>query len=81
MSVFFFWVHGEWIVARNKQIGREPLRSGSRPIYLFRATIHSPWTQKKKTLIPYIYNASNEGPFLKFSEKNYKFKIPTVTRS
>ena len=22
----FFWVHGEWIVARNKQIAREPLR-------------------------------------------------------
>ena len=40
---------------------------------------HEP--RKKKTLIPYIYNASNQGPFLKFSEKNYKFKIPTVTGS
>ena len=27
----FFWVHGVWIVARNKQINREPLR-GSRDI-------------------------------------------------
>ena len=25
--VSFFWVHGVWIVARNKQITREPLRS------------------------------------------------------
>ena len=40
-----------------------------------------PMNPEKKTLIPYIYNASNEGPFLKFSEKNYKFKIPTVTGS
>ena len=29
----FFWVHGEWIVARNKQIGREPLR-GSRDLFV-----------------------------------------------
>ena len=29
----FFWVHGEWIVARDK---------------LFRAMIHFPWTQKKR---------------------------------
>ena len=40
-----------------------------------------PMNPEKKTLIPYIYNDSNEGPFLKFSEKNYKFKIPTVTGS
>ena len=40
-----------------------------------------PHEPRKKTLIPYIYNASNQGPFLKFSEKNYKFKIPTVTGS
>ena len=26
----FFWVHGEWIVARNKQIAREPLRGSRR---------------------------------------------------
>ena len=40
-----------------------------------------PHEPRKKKLIPYIYNASNEGPFLKFSEKDYKFKIPTVTGS
>ena len=33
------------------------------------------------SLIPYIYNVSNQGPFLKFLEKSYKFKIPTVTGS
>ena len=38
----FFWVHGEWIVARNKQMVRV------HAIYLSRATIHSPWTQKKR---------------------------------
>ena len=40
-----------------------------------------PMNPEKKTLIPYIYNASNQGPFLNYSEKNYKFKIPTVTGS
>ena len=39
---------------RRANESREP-RSG----YLFRAPIHSPWTQKK-TL---IYNASNKDPF------------------
>ena len=29
-------------------------------ICLFRTAIHIPWTEKKKTLIPYIYNASNK---------------------
>ena len=42
----FFWVHGVWIVARNKQITREPLRGST--ICLSRATIHIPWTQKKR---------------------------------
>ena len=86
--VSFFWVHGEWIVARDyggwfvpfrlfvmapslcrREItkrrngtnqppygtnkSREP-RSGSRPICLFRATIHSPWTQKKDTHSLYL---------------------------
>ena len=37
----FFWVHGEWIVARNKQIAREPLRYELRFI--------PPWTQEKGT--------------------------------
>ena len=29
----FVWIHGEWIVARNKQIVREPLR-GSRDLFV-----------------------------------------------
>ena len=88
----FFWVHGEWIVARNKQIGREPrivardkqiawtAKRFSAELFVPRYDSF-PMNPEKKTLIPYIYNASNQGPFLKFSEKNYKFKIPTVTGS
>ena len=38
-----------------------------------------PHEPRKKTLIPYIYNASNKDPFLKFSEKSYRIKIYTVT--
>ena len=51
MSVLFFWVHGEWIVARNKQIEREPLR-GSRDLFVPRYRNDSfPMNQEKKTLI------------------------------
>ena len=74
----FFWVHGEWIVARDKQIkSREP-RSGSRSICLFRATIHSPWTQKKDTHSLYL-QCFQLRSFLKLSKKSYKFKISAVT--
>ena len=38
-----------------------------------------PHEPRKKTLISYIYNASNKDPFLKFSVKSYKIKISTVT--
>ena len=48
--VSFFWVHGEWIVARNKQIGREPLR-GSRDLFVPRYDSF-PMNPEKKTLIP-----------------------------
>ena len=41
---------GVWIVARDKQITREPLR-GSRDLFV-RATIHTPMNPEKKTLIP-----------------------------
>ena len=75
----FFWVHGEWIVARDKQIAWTAKRF-SADVFVPRYDSF-PMNPEKKTLIPYIYNASNEGPFLKFSEKNYKFKIPTVTGS
>ena len=75
----FFWVHGEWIVARDKQIAWTAKRFSAD---LFVPRYDSfPMNPEKKTLIPYIYNASNQGPFQKFSEKNYKFKIPTVTGS
>ena len=77
--VSFFWVHGEWIVARDKQIAWTARRFSAD---LFVPRYDSfPMNPEKKTLIPYIYNASNQGPFLNLSEKNYKFKIPTVTGS
>ena len=46
----FVWVHGEWIVARNKQIVREPLR-GSRDLFVPRYDSF-PMNPDKKTLIP-----------------------------
>ena len=76
MSVFFFWVHGEWIVARDKQIMWTAKRFSCD---LFVPRYDSfPINPEKKTLIPYIYNASNKDPFLKFSEKSYEIKISTV---
>ena len=56
----FFWVHGEWIVARDKQIAWTAKRfSGD----LFVPRYDSfPMNTEKKTLIPYIYNASNKDP-------------------
>ena len=55
--VSFFWVHGEWIVVRDKQIAWTAKRfSGD----LFVPRYDSfPMNPEKKTLIPYIYNASN----------------------
>ena len=60
MSVFLFLVHGEWIVARDKQIAWTA-NSGD----LFVPRYHSfPMNQpKKKTIIPYIYNVSNKDSF------------------
>ena len=46
----FFCVHGEWIVARNKQIDREPLR-GSRDLFVPRYDSF-PMNLEKNTLIP-----------------------------
>ena len=46
----FVWIHGEWIVARNKQIVREPLR-GSRDLFVPRYDSF-PMNPDKKTLIP-----------------------------
>ena len=73
---------GSWGMNRSKgqtnRVNREAVL-GRFVCSALRFIPHEP--RKKKTLIPYIYNASNEGPFLKFSEKNYKSKIPTVTGS
>ena len=56
-----FWVHGEWVWARDKQwhepeavLGQQFVCSGLQFI---------PYEPRKKTLIPYIYNASNKDPF------------------
>ena len=48
----FVWVHGEWIVVRNKQIVREPLRC-SRNLFVPRYDSF-PMNPEKKTLIPWI---------------------------
>ena len=57
MSVFFFWVHGDWIVARNKQIVREPLR-GSRDLFVPRYNSFPMNPEKKDThsLINFVKN-------------------------
>ena len=46
--------------ARDKS--REP-RSGSRKIFHCLTQVHFPWTQKNKTLIPYIYNIFQQKTF------------------
>ena len=47
--------------ARDKSY--EP-RSGSRNICHCLTQVHFPWTQKNKTLIPYIYNIFKQKNFL-----------------
>ena len=55
--VYFFWVHGEWIVARDKQIAWTAKRFSDD---LFFPRYDSfPMNPEKKTLISYIHNASN----------------------
>ena len=44
----FFWVHGKWIIARNKQIAREPLR-GSRDLFFPRYDSFPHEPRKKDT--------------------------------
>ena len=46
----FFWVYGEGIVARNKQMAREPLGSSS-DLFVLRYDLF-PMNPEKKTLIP-----------------------------
>ena len=69
----FFWVHG----GMNRSAGQTN-RVSLRAICLFRAKIHSPWTQKKDTHSLYL-QCFQQRPFLKFFDKSYKFKISTVT--
>ena len=58
--VSFFWVHGEWIGARDKQIAwTEKWFSDD----LFVPHSDSfPMNPEKNSLIPYIYNVSNKDP-------------------
>ena len=58
MSVFYFWVHGVCIGARDKQIVWTAKRFlGDLFVPHSDSFPHEP---RKKTLIPYIYNASNK---------------------
>ena len=47
MSVFLFWVHGEWIVVETNKSSEN--RFAVHAICLSRSPIHSQWTQKKDT--------------------------------
>ena len=60
--------------ARDKS--REP-RSGSRKICHCLTQVHFPWTQKNKTLIPYIYNVFQIKHFIlkALDKKNLKFSL------
>ena len=71
MSVFIFWVHGEWIVARDKQIAwdrkinrvnREAVPSRFSDDLFVQRYDSFPIIPEKKTLILYIYNVSNKDP-------------------
>ena len=57
----FFSVHGKWIAVRNKQIAWTAKRF-SCDLFVPHCDLF-PMNREKKTLIPYIYNASNKDPF------------------
>ena len=71
----FFWVLGVWIVARDKQIAWTAKRF-SCDLFVPRYDSY-PWTQKKDNHSLYL-QCFQQGLFLKFSEKSYLFKTPTV---
>ena len=48
----YFWVHGEWIEARNKQIEREPLR-GSRDLFVPRYDSFPKNPEKRRSFLNY----------------------------
>ena len=58
---FFFLVHGEWIVARNKQIVWTAKRFSSD--WFVPRYDSLPIDQEQKTLIPYINNVSTKDSF------------------
>ena len=58
--------------ARDKS--REP-RSGSQKICHCLNQVHFPWTQKNKTLIPYIYNIFQQKNFFSKSSRQKTFEI------
>ena len=68
VSVFFL---GSWGMNRSTGQTNRVNREAVLGRFVCSALRFIPHEPRKKTLIPYIYNASNEGPFLKFSEKNY----------
>ena len=71
----FFLVHWEWIGERDKQI------AWTAKIICSVLQFIPSWTQieNEKTLIPNIFTICfQHRPFLKFSEKSYKFKILAV---
>ena len=69
----FFWVHGEWIVARNKQIGREPLR-GSRDLFV-PCYDSFPMNTEKKDTHSLIERKDGFNPLAVFNLKHQAFKI------
>ena len=77
MSVFFL---GSWRMTRSAgKTNHVNCEAALGQFVFFRATIHSSWTQKKDTHSLYL-QCFQQRPLLKFSEKSFKFKIPTVTR-
>ena len=72
----FFWVHWEWIGARDKQIAWTAKRFSDN---LFVPRYDSfPMNPEKDTHSLYL-QCFQQGLFLKFSDKRNKFEIPTAT--
>ena len=67
---------GEWIGAQDKQIAWTTKRFSDN-LFVPRSDSF-PLNPEKKTLIPYIYNASMKDSFLNSQRKVMKFKFPLV---
>ena len=73
----FFWVHGEGIEVRDKQIvwtAKQFLCDLLVPCSKF-----FPMNPEKRDNHSLYLQCFQQSPFLKFSEKSYRFKIPAVT--